>query len=616
MPTLAEFVEATKQITAAINRCEKASSTDLRCLVHYVCGPPETRRESATLAAQNGGIQAAALCITHAIADVQSGKATVDEICMDNWKDNSFGQLAGALKALNNLVYFSTEPHLFCEAGGLSAICKCLDFSESQGRSILSLSLNALFNCTFGIDRRRFDNPNPLPTLKRVQQTEDAIIKSRATLVLANLIGSSENEEDIKLLVTDGGVVEQIRTALDKSLKKEAYNSILYGAATLAFTLRNLCVNDRNKLLVAKSGVVPLLIELLDPKVDCVPSPSYMDNVVEATGALWQLSFDSDAKKELINAGVVPFLHRVVDNGYGGETGVKNAKGALWLLEGSAHAKSSSSRPAVTSLTQSSTPASTDTPSTNSYAAPSADVMTKPAYIMVSYNWAHQPCILKLRQRLAEAGIPVWIDVEQMKGSILETMADAVENSSIVIIAMSSHYKESANCRLEAEFTIQQKKRIIPLMMESGFKPSGWLGLLLGSKLYYDFTMDNVPEATYTALINEIKSFLTAAGAPPLTPAPPAISSSSSSPPAPNAPVMSPLATMDVAAVQILLKEAGVPSIVLECFRRESIDGKCVSVLREWQPMDVLNYLRNEFRLCLTAAQFLHLVYALKNLTL
>jgi len=39
----------------------------------------------------------------------------------------------------------------------------------------------------------------------------------------------------------------------------------------------------------------------------------------------------------------------------------------------------------------------------------------------------------------------------------------------------------------EAEYAEDQKKMIIPLMMEKGFKPKGWLGLLKGSHKYFDF---------------------------------------------------------------------------------------------------------------------------------
>ena len=41
---------------------------------------------------------------------------------------------------------------------------------------------------------------------------------------------------------------------------------------------------------------------------------------------------------------------------------------------------------------------------------------------------------------------------------------------------------------LEAEYTFQRQKPIIPLKMELDYKPDGWLGILVGTKLFYDFS--------------------------------------------------------------------------------------------------------------------------------
>ena len=44
-------------------------------------------------------------------------------------------------------------------------------------------------------------------------------------------------------------------------------------------------------------------------------------------------------------------------------------------------------------------------------------------------------------------GYRVWIDYEQMGGSTLQAMAEAVENAAVVLVCMSEKYKESPNCR-------------------------------------------------------------------------------------------------------------------------------------------------------------------------
>ena len=72
-----------------------------------------------------------------------------------------------------------------------------------------------------------------------------------------------------------------------------------------------------------------------------------------------------------------------------------------------------------------------------------------------------------------------------MKGSTVDTMALAVEGSEVMLIGVSRAYKESSNCRMEAQYGLQKKKAMIPLMMQEGYEADGWLGLLLGTSLWY-----------------------------------------------------------------------------------------------------------------------------------
>ena len=55
---------------------------------------------------------------------------------------------------------------------------------------------------------------------------------------------------------------------------------------------------------------------------------------------------------------------------------------------------------------------------------------------------------------------------------------------------------------LEAEYAYQRRKRMIPLMMEPGYSPDGWLGIILGSKLWMDFR--NEPTVGIKQLTKEI----------------------------------------------------------------------------------------------------------------
>ena len=66
-------------------------------------------------------------------------------------------------------------------------------------------------------------------------------------------------------------------------------------------------------------------------------------------------------------------------------------------------------------------------------------------------------------------------------------MSDAVEGAEVILYGVSKRYKESANCRLEMQYCHQQDVEMLPLMMEQGYRATGWLGLLLGTRVYFNF---------------------------------------------------------------------------------------------------------------------------------
>lgn len=66
---------------------------------------------------------------------------------------------------------------------------------------------------------------------------------------------------------------------------------------------------------------------------------------------------------------------------------------------------------------------------------------------MISYQWDVQKSMIHVRNELQSQGYKVWMDIDEMGGSTLESMARAVENASVVLMGVSQKYKESPNCR-------------------------------------------------------------------------------------------------------------------------------------------------------------------------
>jgi hypothetical protein len=126
-------------------------------------------------------------------------------------------------------------------------------------------------------------------------------------------------------------------------------------------------------------------------------------------------------------------------------------------------------------------------------------------HVMLSYSWAYQDVIKRLNRALKQKQYVVWIDVEKMQGSTIEAMADAVEQSAVVCYGISRSYKESVNCRMEAQYAYRQQKDMVPLMMEEGYRATGWLGMILGVRLWYQFCGKVLAsDAAFETKVNEL----------------------------------------------------------------------------------------------------------------
>jgi hypothetical protein len=129
---------------------------------------------------------------------------------------------------------------------------------------------------------------------------------------------------------------------------------------------------------------------------------------------------------------------------------------------------------------------------------------TRKGHIMISYNTASREMCLKIKNDLELLNFKVWIDVTDIKGSSLESMAQAVENSEFVLIFVTEKYRQSVNCQAEAQYAYKLNKPIIPCILQNGYhNVNGWLGILIGDKIFIDFTKYSFEEA-FKRLIKQI----------------------------------------------------------------------------------------------------------------
>jgi hypothetical protein len=107
--------------------------------------------------------------------------------------------------------------------------------------------------------------------------------------------------------------------------------------------------------------------------------------------------------------------------------------------------------------------------------------------IMISYSHKEKIHCKQLYEELTKAGYRVWIDFDQMHGNVMDTMAQAIDQSHTIIICISEQYRRSNYCRAEAHYAFQRQRKIVPVLLQKHYKPDGWLLFLTGQLLYVDF---------------------------------------------------------------------------------------------------------------------------------
>ncbi|CAF1284482.1 unnamed protein product [Rotaria sordida] len=125
-------------------------------------------------------------------------------------------------------------------------------------------------------------------------------------------------------------------------------------------------------------------------------------------------------------------------------------------------------------------------------------------HIMISYNQSSRETCQKIYDRLVERNYKVWMDLTNMVDDILVSMAQAVENSYIILICINQQYYTSDYCRLEAEYAAENRIKFIPCLMEKSFRAESWLGIIKGSNVHVDFSSVENFDHSFEELVRQI----------------------------------------------------------------------------------------------------------------
>ena len=380
--------------------------------------------------------------------------------------------LSNTLATIQNFSDFHQGFCSACAGAGIISMCfeivKQIDAEnpnwEEENYKLVAI-VQSFLGILYNISRRLRDRElfaNREQTLLYFAKKKVPAIAAESLLTLAYLVDENTNH----LILADENLLSFIITLLDEAWQSEDRHSNGYSAKELAEGLSHLAINDANKTILGQNGVIPVLISV-------IKTSNEDEEKASATRALWMLAFDDNNKEKVRQEeGAMNILHQLQQSK--NSEVQKAAAGALWELEEKTARQSSEK------------------------------IESTGNHVMISYQWDSQEVLVEVKNRLQASGYRVWMDLEQMGGSTLEAMAKAVENSSVVLICVSERYKESPNCRSEAEYAYQLRKDIIPLMMQGKYRGDGWLGMLVGTKLWFDFQNKLVLEQGVTKLIREL----------------------------------------------------------------------------------------------------------------
>lgn len=373
------------------------------------------------------------------------------------------------------------------------------DFDEDS--DVFDLPMTILHNCASNPQIRQcYRDIGAVQLLTPILSRKEKGIKLLTLLTLSYIIDDQDNH----LLLADDSDFDFLLDSLSQAWEASGHREMHgYSLVDLLKGLGNLAQNDDNKKLLMKKGALKHLVPVLE-----LGSEEEQQN---AAKVVWELAFDKDNRQVMKQDDELMQKLTVLKTSHHKDV-AKNAGGALWILDmdskvdqENAHSQVELPPPPpppppgefprlrqvhdISSPKGGSSPASSE-PVIGAAPSPAPPIpASKDAgHIMISYQWGNQKVILQIRDSLREQGFKVWMDVDNIHGSTLQAMAEAVEGAAVVLMCMSQRYKESPNCRTEVEYAFARHKPIVPLLMEKDYKPDGWLGILKGSKLFFDFS--------------------------------------------------------------------------------------------------------------------------------
>jgi hypothetical protein len=380
----------------------------------------------------------------------------------------------------------------------------CLELIREGGnveneitRSNLTSAIGTLNNLTrFNIDAIKVlpgvvDAVKPfLPLLTREGNDNMVMLGFSAAKLIIRLYGKDDSS---KVILENPVILEFYPKAMRKVMDIGAVkNYLLYNSywklAGVALDLSLISQSDTNKQLLAP--IVPLMLEMM-----ALHHNGDRDVLRYGIIFLSQVSFDESCLAQLQkDKPRIKVIQGIILSDKEHDKETLSLLGVVMNAVFPSSVSTTASTTATTTTTATTRRRSSAFKRVTSLITGSAS--TPQIQVMISY---HQKSTGQHAQALVQLfkkhKYNVWVDYENMKGDIQEAMAEAVQSSDIIVVLVSIGYKESANCRMECQYAMKQNKPLLFLVCEDSYKsPTGWLGLIMGQRMWVGVFTPNMVE--------------------------------------------------------------------------------------------------------------------------
>lgn len=202
----------------------------------------------------------------------------------------------------------------------------------------------------------------------------------------------------------------------ENSEAEYAYSQVHFNLIELLDSLNSIAANDNMKYKIYQEHG-------LNKHLNLIMKYGQEQEKTYATKLLWQLSFDSEVSKNINDDNdLVESLNHLSSES--DEFLRRNILGIFWISK-LIYVNSDQVEPKM-----------------GSYSGQTFNKsQSKEEHIMISYNKQSRDMCLKIKDELENEGHKIWIDVQDIRGSSLESMAKAIENSKCVLMCMTEKYK-------------------------------------------------------------------------------------------------------------------------------------------------------------------------------